>query len=103
MYLSKKEFNENPFKKDTPVVPFSNGSEASSYTSGNCEKCIHYESESTTEEEAKCKLAFNLDLGTLTGSIPLWVAKEIGCDYDPLYGTVRLRKCRHLSDGTDPF
>ena len=22
-----KEFNENPFKKDTPVVPFSNGTE----------------------------------------------------------------------------
>jgi len=99
-----KEFNENPFLKDTSVVPFSNGTEAMVYSEMNCQNCINYESESTTEEEAKCKLAFHLDLGNISGDVPLWVAKEIGCDYEPLYGRVRLnKKCRQFSDGSEPF
>lgn len=99
-----KEFNENPFLKNTPVVPFSNGTEAMIYSESNCFQCVHYESESRNEEEAKCKLAFYLDLGNLSGDIPLWVAKDIGCDYNPLYGTVRLnQKCSKFSDGSEPF
>jgi len=98
------DFNENPFLKDTPVVPFSNGTESMVYSEMNCERCIHYESQSRTEEEAKCKLAYHLDMGNILGNIPLWVAKEIGCDYEPLYGSVRLNtRCRKFRDGTEPF
>jgi len=90
------EYNENPFKKDTPVRCFSNGTEADIWQSNNCDKCIHNEYESKTEEEAKCKLSFYICLGLIVGTIPLWVAKEIGCDYyNPLYGYVKLyNKCR---------
>jgi hypothetical protein len=99
-----KEFNETPFKKDTPVVPFSNGTEFMSWQFANCEQCINYESVSTNEESAKCKLAFHLDFGTISGDIPLWVAKGIGCDYDPLYGTVKLvNSCLKKRNGNEPF
>lgn len=37
------EFNENPFKKDTPVTPFSNGSEFMIWQAKNCDKCVNYE------------------------------------------------------------
>lgn len=98
------EFNENPFKKDTPVIPFSNGTEAMVYQEMNCHKCVHYESESKTEEEAKCKLAFHLEMGFILGKIPLYIAKEMGCDYNPLYGRVRLYKqCSKFNDGDSPF
>ena len=98
------EFNENPFKKDTPVRPFSNGSEADSWHHHNCLGCNKYENSSTTEEEAKCKLAFHIDLGFLAGDIPLWVAKDIGCTYDPIYGTVNLyAKCRYKTTGEELF
>lgn len=101
-----KEFNENPFKKDTPVIPFSNGTEYQYWNEKNCAKCRKYESESATEEDAKCKLAFHLDLGTISGDIPLWAAKEIGCTYNPLYQTANLSdKCRQFFSGNDdlPF
>jgi hypothetical protein len=99
-----KEFNENPFLKDTPIVPFSNGTEAMVYSEMNCQNCINYESESTSEEEEKCKLAFYLDLGNISGDIPLCVAKGIGCEYDPLYGRVRFnKKCREFRDGSELF
>lgn len=98
------DFNENPFLKDTPVVPFSNGTEAMVYREMNCDQCIHYESESKTEEDAKCKLAFHLDMGAITGDIPLWVAKELGCEYSPLYGRVDLYpRCSKFRDGSEPF
>lgn len=98
------QFNENPFKKDTPVVPFSNGYEFENWQNNNCNACIKYENESDSEEKAKCKLAFHLDMGNITGDIPLWVAKEIGCEYNPLYGRVRLnKKCRQFRDGSEPF
>lgn len=97
-------FNENPFLKDTPVFPFSNGSEAENWHYSNCQSCINYESESTDEEKAKCKLAFHIDMGFISSEIPLWVAKEVGCTYDPLYARVKLsNKCRKFSDGTEPF
>ena len=95
-----KEFNENPFGKDTPVTPFSNGSEYDYWHDHNCSECIMYESESKTEDDAKCKLAFHLDYGTISGEIPLWVAKEIGCKYNPLYQTCRLyQKCKCKNTG----
>jgi hypothetical protein len=70
----------------------------------NCAKCIKYENESTDEENAKCKMAFNIDLGFISGSIPLRIAKEIGCIYNPLYQSVRLdSKCSCFSDNEYPF
>ena len=102
--MSSKEFNENPYLKDTPVVPFSNGTEAMIYSESNCHKCINYSDEDKDEDKAKCKLAFHLDMGTITGNIPLWVAKEIGCNYDPLYGTVKLyNECKEFRNGSEPF
>lgn len=98
-----KDFNENPFKKDTPVRPFSNGSEAMEWHDRNCEKCLLYDDEAESEETAKCKLAFHLDYGFVSSEIPIWVAKEIGCDYNPLYGTIKLGNCMEKKTGNEPF
>ena len=64
------------------VVPFSNGSEFRAWHGFNCGECYKYESESTDPEKAGCKLAYYLDLGTITGEIPFYIAKEIGIEYD---------------------
>lgn len=97
-------FNENPFAKDTPVTPFSNGTEAQSWHECNCDKCIKYENQSESEEEAKCKLAYHVDMGFVLGTIPLWVAKDIGVRYDPMYQTGRLHsQCREFRTGDEPF
>ena len=99
-----EEFNENPFKKDTPVKPFSNCVDAENWKENNCYRCINYESESTCENEAKCKMAYYLDLGYIEGTIPLWVAKEIGVAYNPLYQTGKLdTRCRGFRTGNEPF
>jgi len=59
--------------------PFSNATEFMMWQDKNCYKCKKYESESKSEAEAGCKLAFNLDLSSvLDGTIPEWVADEIG-------------------------
>jgi hypothetical protein len=84
------EFNENPFLKDTQVSCFSNGMEAEFWQNKNCDSCRYHENESTIEENAKCKLSYNIALGWITGTIPLWAAKEIGCTYDPLYLQAKL-------------
>jgi len=97
-------FNENPFAKNTQVVPFSNGTEAMMWQENNCLNCIKYESDSQTEEEAKCLFAYHLDLGFILGHIELWVAKGIGCKYDPLYQSCKLdSKCSMFSTGNEPF
>jgi len=93
-----------PFDPEKPVRPFSNGTEAMVWRDKNCDKCINYESESKTPEEAKCKLAYYLDLGYIVGAIPLWVAKDMGCDYNPLYGSVTLWSwCTKKRTGDEPF
>ncbi|RHJ83519.1 hypothetical protein [Parabacteroides sp. AM08-6] len=92
------EFNENPFLKDTPVTPFSNGTEAECWHERNCDKCIKYENKSD------CELAYHLDMGFILGTIPLWVAKEIGFSYNPLYQTGRLNeRCGGFRTGDEPF
>ena len=65
IYLNMNDLNENPFAKNTQVAPFSSATDAEIWQENNCHKCIKYECESKTEESAKCKLAFNLDLGYL--------------------------------------
>jgi hypothetical protein len=94
-----KSFNENPFAKDTPVHTFSNSMEAMFWHGENCDNCLKYDVESKSEEESKCPLAFYLDMGFITGEIPLWVCKEIGVKYDPLYQHGEFgRRCRHYKD-----
>lgn len=94
-----KKFNENPFQADTPVRTFSNGTEAMIWHGHNCDKCLKYEAESTNEEDAKCPLAFHLDMGFITGEIPLWVCKEIGITYNPLYQYGEFHsRCRKYED-----
>jgi hypothetical protein len=102
-----ENFNENPFKKDTPVKPFGGRGEAyRQWDAENCSRCINCECESQKEEDARCKLEYYISLGTITGDIPLWVAKDIGCTYDPLYGHVDLFdicKNRQTSENDLPF
>ena len=100
---TSEKFNENPFLAHTPVKPFSNGSEYESWHDNNCAKCKGYECKSKTEDEAGCKLAYHLDLGTITGEVPLWVVKEIGCEYNPLYQYAKLHsRCTKL-ENNDSF
>lgn len=103
--IQMSDFNENPFEKETPVKPFSNGMEAEYWQNVNCHCCKKYESESKTEDKAKCRLAFHIDRGYITGTIPLYIAKAIGCDYNPLYQTCKLNNdCREKrTNDTYPF
>jgi hypothetical protein len=60
-------------------IPFSNGSEFMNWQENNCFKCDNYENESQSEQEAKCKLAFNLDLNFLVdGTISENIVNKIG-------------------------
>ncbi|MDR3245014.1 MAG: hypothetical protein LBT50_01115 [Prevotellaceae bacterium] len=102
----KNKFNENPFRRETPVTPFSNGSEYESWDADNCCKCIECgDRTATTEETAECKLEYYISLGSLTGTIPLWVAKGVGCEYNPLYGCIHLyEQCRYKRENDSlPF
>ena len=49
---------------------FSNATEAQMWQDCNCYICAKYESESQTREKAKCKTAFDIDLGYVTGELP---------------------------------
>ena len=97
---------ECPFHLKTLVVPFSSGTDAMIWKNDNCDKCTHYESESTDRDKAKCKLAFDIDLGFVGGDITLNTCKEIGCEYNPLYQSVELWKIcrkRRLNDNELPY
>ena len=77
------------------VIPFSNGSEADNWQSHNCFRCTKCENKSTSVENAKCDLAFYLDMGRAIGTIPLSVAQRIGCK-DKQNGFVKLHdKCKN--------
>lgn len=84
-----------PFDPNKMVKPFSNATEAETWQDNNCFTCINYDVESQDIEQTKCRLAYNIDFGYIIGEIPLETAKEIGCEYNPLYGSVSLRsRCR---------
>ena len=69
------EWNNHPFEKDTPVRTFGNRSELAAWDAENCDAIT---------------AAYIGD-----GRVPLWVAKRIGCLYDPLYLSARLEStCR---------
>ncbi len=75
--------------KTKNVIPFSNGTEADIWQSRNCFRCKYYESKSVNIEDAKCDLAFYLDLARGIGTIPLSIAQRIGCE-DEQNGFVKL-------------
>ena len=52
------------------MIPFSNGSEFMIWFCSNCEKCVKYEHESQTLQDANCFISFYIALGTITGEIP---------------------------------
>ena len=81
-----------PFSDKHKVTPFSNGSDYWHWQSKNCSECINYDNESKTEKEAKCPIAFFLDLASVTdGTISLSIAKAMGVKtYNPLYSYVEL-------------
>lgn len=69
--------------EEKKIRPFSNGFEFDSWTTKNCDRCSKYENESTSIEDAGCKLAFYIDLGSVTdGTIPEHIASEFGCKLD---------------------
>jgi len=90
------KWNENPFARNTRVSIFSNGTEAESWCACNCDCCIR---------KNKCNLESAILSGWAgDGRIPLWVAKEIGCNYDPLYQQAQLsNQCRAFTTGDEPF
>lgn len=65
------------------IEPFSNGFEFRGWKDRNCSLCDKYEDESTKVEEAGCKLAFYIDLGSVSdGTIPKAIADEFGCEIE---------------------
>ena len=49
---------------------FSNATEAQMWQDCNCRICAKYESKSRNREKAKCKTAFDIALGHITGELP---------------------------------
>lgn len=61
------------------VNPFRNLTEFALWQSNNCGKCIRYENKSSKADNAKCRLAFYLDLASVSdGTISLLTAQKIG-------------------------
>mgnify|MGYP000622914857 CR=1 FL=1 len=89
------EWNNRPFEKDTPVRTFGSGSELATWDAENCDRCIKHE---------ECELCDAITAAYLgDGRIPLWVAKQIGCQYDPLYLTATLGLPRAPDRGATRF
>lgn len=65
------------------IIPFSRLTEFIYWKSNNCDKCLRYENRSTTADNAKCRLAFYLDLASVSdGTISLFTAQKIGIKGD---------------------
>ena len=63
----------------TQYRPFSNNTEFCVWQEHNCLRCSRYECESSSEEEAGCISAFNLDLSLMgDGTIPDYCVNDIG-------------------------
>lgn len=74
------------------VIPFSNGTEFMSWIDHNCCRCIHYIPDVTSEEQAKCKLSFAIELSTISSEIGIHAALEIGYNYRGLKPTCQKRQ-----------
>lgn len=92
-----EEFNENPFSEYTPVVIFSSGTEGQDWRSKNCKKCMKI---------GYCELR-NVMLASLLEPyciVPLYIAKRIGIDYNPLYQQgIVFDRCREYRNDNAPF
>lgn len=86
------------------ITPFANGSEATNYMAFHCDKCSRAYRPKEGEElpgidETKqlialgkeCRMKAYLDLGFITGEIPLEIANEIG------YENERLESCKKFT------
>jgi len=60
------------------LVPFSNGNEFLTWKNRNCDKCHKYENTSTSYKTANCPAAFDIDMGSICGSIRYRTAIDIG-------------------------
>ncbi len=82
------------------VRPFRRLTEFMHWESNNCDKCCRYENKSTNVNNAKCRLAFYLDLASVSyGTISVLTALKIGTKY---YNgidkeCVLLDKCNNLN------
>ncbi|MBT9394361.1 hypothetical protein KLP40_14415 [Hymenobacter sp. NST-14] len=68
---------------NTPVVPFSNGTQAEYWQATNCLRCAKYaeEQEYGASQDLRaggCALAMRVDLGFISGEIPAKTALRIG-------------------------
>ena len=91
---------------EEPFTPFSNGTEAMIWESGNCERCSkawypkdgNWPKESTIRNYVQCgkycKLQYWLHIGYIEGAIPMNVAKQIGIDEK----SGGLKDCMFFSD-----
>lgn len=61
------------------ITAFSNLTDFCSWQSNNCDKCCRYSNASTKRNNAKCKLAFDLDFACVDdGTISIQAAEKIG-------------------------
>lgn len=61
------------------ITPFSNLTEFISWQNNNCNQCCRYSNVSVKRQNAKCKLAFDLDYACIDdGTISLETAEKIG-------------------------
>lgn len=78
--------------KNKEFIPFANATEYFAWQTNNCDICVKYETESSEVEKAGCKLAFFLDLASVSeGVIALSIAKKIGIENNKL-----VSKCKKL-------
>lgn len=73
------------------ISPFSNGSEAMDWVDNNCNRCVKayrpkvegdFPSFKTMQQYCsigkECKLKFHIDMGFITGEIPVHIGEQIG-------------------------
>lgn len=78
------------------ITPFSKLTDFMSWQSNNCDKCCRYSNVSSKRQNAKCKLAFDLDYACVSdGTISTDTALKIGCtEYNGIDGSCTLGKCK---------
>lgn len=80
------------------VIPFSNATEFEIWQTNNCDRCCRYSNVSTKRNNAKCKLAFDIDLASVTdGRIRLKTAKEIGIQIHNGYCVTLNNRCSYFN------
>lgn len=78
--------------KALTVIPFSNATEAEWWKQKNCYHCAKYSDTVEIRTKAKCRLAYDLDFGFISGNIPLKTAIMIGWQDN------ELTKCKRIKE-----